>query len=73
MAMGEKTNETSFHRNPPPKIPGVILDGDGRFTPIREDGFGAEIGSLSDLSEDNVSNNADSQTVLTKPCCFRKV
>ena len=66
MAVDEETNETSFHKNPPPQITGVNVDPNGRFTPIREDEFGAGIGSLSDLPE-------DSQTVLTKACCFRKV
>ena len=72
MAVGEETNAISFYKDPPPRVTGVTVDGNGTVKPKVKDEFGAEICSINDLQIENLSNNGDSE-VLTTPCCSRKV
>ena len=58
MAVGEETNAISFYKDPPPRVTGVTVDGNGTVKPKE---FGAEICSINDSE------------VRTTPCCSRKV
>ena len=74
----EETSDTSFYKNPPPRITGVNIAGNGTVRPKVKNEFGADVCSLNDLqfenlSDDAVNNYADPKEALTKPCCSKKV
>ena len=72
MAIGDDINETSFRKNPPRRVTGLSIDGNGTVRPKYGD-FGADACSIDDLKLNNLSNDEATQNNPEKPCCSRCV
>ena len=72
MAIGDDINETSFHKNPPRRVTGLSIDGNGTVRPKYGD-FGADACSLNDSQLDNLSDDEATQKNPEKSWCSRNV